>query len=98
MQAHARRRAELQVIDAEISHFLHAAAGVVQREQESTIAEGEAALGRQLTEERRNRILIEKARFGRWDAFAGNGGDLLCDGEILRDPPSQRLEECVQDH
>jgi hypothetical protein len=98
VQSHPRLHPELQVIDAEICDFLHPAAGVVQHQQERAVPEGEAALGRQLTEERGDRVPIEKARFGWRNAFAGNRRDLLRDGETLGHTPSQKLKEGVQGH
>ena len=98
VQAHPRLRPELQVLRAEIRQFLHAAPRVVQHQQEGAIAQSQAALGWQVTEERRDRVSVEKAGFGWRHPFARNACDLLGDGERLRHTLSQEFEERVQDH
>jgi hypothetical protein len=97
VQAHPRLCPELQVLDPEIRHFLHPAAGVVQHQQERTVAEGEAALDWQLMKERRDLVPVEKASFGWRNAFARNRSDLLRDRKTLGHSPPQKLKERVQD-
>jgi len=97
MQAHSRLRSELQVLDPEIRYFLHPAPGVVQHQQECAVAEDKAALGWQLAKERRDLVPVEKASFGRRDAFARNRGHLLCDRETFGHAPPEKLKERMQD-
>lgn len=98
VQAHSRLRSELQVLNPEVGYFLHTATGVVQHQQECPIAEGEAALSRQPMKERRNLVSVEKAGFRWWDAFAGNGRNLLRDCKTLGHSPTQKLKKRMQDH
>ena len=97
VQAHPRLRPEFQMSDPEIRHLLHPAAGVVEHQQECAVTKGAAALGRQLAKERRDLVSIEKAGFGRRDAFARNRGDLLSGRETLGHAPPQKLKERMQD-
>ena len=46
MQAHPRLLPEIQVLEPQIRHFLHAAAGIVQQQQKCSVSECEAAIGR----------------------------------------------------
>jgi hypothetical protein len=97
VQAYPRLRPEFQVFDLEIRQFLHPAAGVVQHQQECAVTKGAAALGRQLAKERRDFVSIEKAGFGRGDAFARDRCDLLRDCETLGHAPPEKLKERMQD-
>ena len=97
VQAHPRLCSEFQVLHPEVCDFLHATAGVVQQQQECAVAERVAAVGWQLMKERFDLVPVEKAGFGRRDAFTRNCGDLLCDRKALRRAPPQKLEERMED-
>jgi hypothetical protein len=85
------------VLDPEIRHFLHSAAGVVQHQQQRAIAESKVALARQPMKECRDLVSVKKTGFGWWDTFARNRSDLLRDGKTLRHSPTQKLKESMQD-
>jgi hypothetical protein len=97
MQAHPRHCPEVQVLEPQIRDFLHAAAGVVQQQQKCSVAEGKAAIGRQLLKERVDLVPVKEAGFGRRDSFARNRGDLLSDRKTLGQASPQKLKERMQD-
>ena len=88
---------QVEVRDAQVGDLLHASAGVVEQQQESTVAEGEGAVGREPAEKLRDLFALEEMRLGRRGALDSDRRDPLGGREAFGTPPREKLEEGPQD-
>ena len=97
MQTDTGLALQVEVRDAQVGDLLHAGAGVVEQQQQSTVTEGGGARGRQSAEDLGDLLLLKETSLGRGGALDGDRGDALCHREQLGAPLREKVEEGLQD-
>src|SRR3972149_5126288 len=88
---------EVEMPDSQVRDLLGPGAGVVQKEQQGAIAQRAPCARRHAGEEGLDVAAFEETSL-RWrHPFAGDACDLFRDGEQLRDPASEVVEEGAED-
>src|SRR6202167_3792223 len=95
-QPNGGRSLEREVRNAQVRDLLDAGTGVVEEQQQNTVAKCESPEGGQAREELLNLIAPDELSVGQRSALAGDGGDLLAQVQGLGAAPAEVLEERAQ--